>query len=199
MNRYTIKGWLWLVMAFAFLFSSCNEEVTEVVTEYQRKNDAFVEVVSNDNRYTKLEFLHEGPIYYRVLTAAPDANKDNKPLQNSKVSVYLKGIFPKLQLLSLEEVKALKDVMPLIASGEEFQHKSDKPTPLWVQEKNINSSGSVSTIKGVQVALQNMAVGEKWEVVIPWQMGYRGYSFSGVIPAYSTLVFEIELVDILEK
>lgn len=199
MNRYIIKGGLWLVMALSLFLSSCNEEMAEVVTEYQRKNDAFVEVVSNDSRYTKLEFLHEGPIYYRVLTAAPDANKDNKPLQNSRVSVYLKGVFPKLELFSLEEVKALKDVMPLIASGEEFQHKSDKPTPLWVQEKNISSTGTVSTIKGVQVALQNMAVGDKWEVVIPWQMGYKRYNFSSVIPAYSTLVFEIELVDILEK
>ena len=199
MNRYIMKGGLWLAMAFSFLLSSCNEEVTEVVTEYQRKNDAFVEVVSNDSRYTKLEFLHEDPVYYRVLTAAPDANKDNKPLQNSQVSVYLKGVLPKLQLVSIEEIKALKDVMPLIASGEEFQHKSDKPAPLWVQEKSIGSSGTVSTIKGVQVALQNMAVGDKWEVVIPWQMGYKRYSFSSVIPAYSTLVFEIELVDILQK
>jgi len=42
-----------------------------------------------------------------------------------------------------------------------------------------------------------MEVGDKWEVWIPWQLGY-GSSASGTIPAYTTLVFEIELISIVE-
>jgi len=42
-----------------------------------------------------------------------------------------------------------------------------------------------------------MQVGDKWEVWIPWKLGY-GESGSGTIKGYSTLVFEIELVAIVE-
>jgi len=52
-------------------------------------------------------------------------------------------------------------------------------------------------IDGFSTALQHMDVGDKWEVWIPWQLGY-GSSASGTIPAYTTLVFEIELVSIVE-
>ena len=50
-------------------------------------------------------------------------------------------------------------------------------------------------ISGWTWALQNMTVGSKWEVIIPWQLGY-GTTVTSSIPAYSTLVFTIELVSI---
>jgi len=40
--------------------------------------------------------------------------------------------------------------------------------------------------------------GEGWIVTIPYQLGY-GTTESGVIPAYSTLVFEIFLMDFWNK
>jgi peptidylprolyl isomerase/FKBP-type peptidyl-prolyl cis-trans isomerase FklB len=51
-------------------------------------------------------------------------------------------------------------------------------------------------IDGFSTALQHMEVGDKWEVWIPWQLGY-GAIGQREIKAYSTLVFEIELVDIV--
>ncbi|MDO4695464.1 MAG: FKBP-type peptidyl-prolyl cis-trans isomerase [Porphyromonas sp.] len=200
MSKYIIKiGWL-VTLTFAFLLTSCNETVVEVVTEYQKKNEAFVDLVSKDTRYKELRFLHEEyPIYYKVLATGPAELKDEKPLQNSRVSVFLKGVIPALQLLELDEVKALKDVTPLIAQGEVFQHKGKSPTPLRIQDKEPSGSPQLSLIKGVQIALQNMSVGDKWEVVIPWQLGYKQYDYMGVIPGFSTLVFEVELIEILEK
>ena len=47
-------------------------------------------------------------------------------------------------------------------------------------------------IDGWIIALQNMTIGDKWEIYIPAEMGYGKYSQPG-IPAYSTLIFEIEL------
>ena len=47
-------------------------------------------------------------------------------------------------------------------------------------------------IEGWIVAMQQMCVGDKWEVYIPAEMGYGKFSQPG-IPANSTLVFEIEL------
>lgn len=50
-------------------------------------------------------------------------------------------------------------------------------------------------IKGWQVALGAMRVGDKWEVYIPASMGYGKFAQPG-IPGGSTLVFEIELLRI---
>lgn len=50
-------------------------------------------------------------------------------------------------------------------------------------------------IEGWQQALQQMHVGDKWIVYIPYTLGYGNRS-SGPIPAFSTLVFEVELLGI---
>ena len=45
------------------------------------------------------------------------------------------------------------------------------------------------------IAMQQMCVGDKWEVYIPAEMGYGKFSQPG-IPGGSTLIFEIELFGI---
>ena len=50
-------------------------------------------------------------------------------------------------------------------------------------------------IEGWKIALVNMRVGDSVRVVIPYKLGY-GASGSGAIPPYSTLVFDMKLVDI---
>lgn len=50
-------------------------------------------------------------------------------------------------------------------------------------------------INGWIIALQQMHIGDKWELYIPAEMGYGRFSQPG-IPGGSTLIFEIELLDI---
>ena len=50
-------------------------------------------------------------------------------------------------------------------------------------------------IDGWIIAMQQMCVGDKWEIYIPSEMGYGKFSQPG-IPAGSTLIFEIELIGI---
>lgn len=50
-------------------------------------------------------------------------------------------------------------------------------------------------IEGWIVAMQQMCVGDRWEVYIPAEMGYGKFSQPG-IPAGSTLIFDIELIGI---
>lgn len=50
-------------------------------------------------------------------------------------------------------------------------------------------------IDGWQLALQRMHAGDKWIIYIPYTMGY-GNRASGPIPAFSTLIFEVELLGI---
>lgn len=50
-------------------------------------------------------------------------------------------------------------------------------------------------IEGWQKALQQMHAGDRWIVYIPYILGY-GSRTSGPIPAFSTLIFEVELLSI---
>ncbi len=50
-------------------------------------------------------------------------------------------------------------------------------------------------IEGWIIAMQEMCVGDRWEVYIPADMGYGKFSQPG-IPGGSTLIFEIELLGI---
>lgn len=51
-------------------------------------------------------------------------------------------------------------------------------------------------IVGWQIALTQMRIGDHWIVYIPHEVGY-GSRANGNIPAYSTLIFEMELVAIM--
>lgn len=50
-------------------------------------------------------------------------------------------------------------------------------------------------IQGWIIAVQQMHIGDKWEIYIPAEMGYGKSSIPG-IPGGSTLIFEIELLGI---
>ncbi len=50
-------------------------------------------------------------------------------------------------------------------------------------------------IEGWRCVLRDMPAGSKWEIVIPFNLGY-GAKGSGNIKGFSTLIFEIHLLDI---
>ena len=50
-------------------------------------------------------------------------------------------------------------------------------------------------ISGFQIALLSMHIGDHWEVYIPSDMGY-GSRGDSTIPANSTLIFEIQLINV---
>ena len=52
-------------------------------------------------------------------------------------------------------------------------------------------------IKGWTEALTTMTVGSKWQLYIPYKLAY-GERQAGLIPPYSTLVFDLELVSIVK-
>jgi FKBP-type peptidyl-prolyl cis-trans isomerase FklB len=51
-------------------------------------------------------------------------------------------------------------------------------------------------IKGWSEALMLMPVGSKWELFIPHELGYGSIGNQPTIPPYSTLIFEVELLEI---
>ena len=54
-------------------------------------------------------------------------------------------------------------------------------------------------IPGVSEALKLMPVGSKWEIVIPSELGYGDEGAGDAIAPHAVLIFEIELLDIVEE
>ena len=91
-----------------------------------------------------------------------------KPLASNKVKVHYHGT---------------------LIDGTVFDSSKDRGQPA--------EFGLGQVIKGWTEGLQLMAVGSKFKFYIPQELGY-GARAQGSIPAYSTLIFEVELLDIVE-
>lgn len=78
----------------------------------------------------------------------------------------------------------------MLIDGTVFDSSVDRGEPIVL--------GVSEVIKGWTEALQLMPVGSKWILYIPYELGY-GANSTGKIPAFATLVFEVELLDIENK
>jgi FKBP-type peptidyl-prolyl cis-trans isomerase FklB len=58
--------------------------------------------------------------------------------------------------------------------------------------------GVTQVIQGWQEALQLMPVGSKWKLFIPYDLAYGERGAGGKIGPFSTLIFEVELLEIKE-
>ena len=57
--------------------------------------------------------------------------------------------------------------------------------------------GVNQVIKGWVEALQLMSEGSKWRLFIPSELGYGALQAGEMIPPHSTLIFEVELIEVL--
>ncbi|HXK76139.1 MAG TPA: FKBP-type peptidyl-prolyl cis-trans isomerase [Bacteroidaceae bacterium] len=97
--------------------------------------------------------------------------------------VILKGNGPIPKAKSMVKVHYRGETI----NGKEFDNswKRKKPATFRVNE----------VIDGWQEALKVMPLGSRWMIYIPWELGY-GKRGSGPIKAYSTLIFEVELLGV---
>jgi FKBP-type peptidyl-prolyl cis-trans isomerase len=94
--------------------------------------------------------------------------KGNKPVATDKVKVHYHGT---------------------LLDGTVFDSSVDRGEPV--------TFGVTEVIPGWTEILQLMPVGSKWKVFIPYNLAY-GSQGAGPIQPYSTLIFEIELLDIVK-
>lgn len=79
-----------------------------------------------------------------------------------------------------------------LLDGTKFDSSLDRDEPI----EFIVGKGNV--IKGWDEALQMMPVGSKWKLFIPADLAYGDRAMGNTIPGGSTLVFDVELLDIVK-
>ena len=95
-----------------------------------------------------------------------EGSSTKSPLPNSVVTAHYRGT---------------------LINGREFDNSWKRSYPEAFRVSDL--------IEGFQIALTHLHIGDRWLVYIPWEKGY-GKRSSGPIPAFSTLIFEIELISI---
>ena len=78
-----------------------------------------------------------------------------------------------------------------LINGQEFDNSYKRGQPLEIPVGRV--------IQGWVQALQLMPVGSKWKLFIPSDLGYGERGAGGAIPGGATLIFEIELIEIVNR
>jgi FKBP-type peptidyl-prolyl cis-trans isomerase len=154
------------MFAVAISFATCNKDEKENDI-WREANEADYRKISVNSAYQELKTA-SGPsgIFYKVIKSGTG---NEYPLQTSSVKVLYQGSY---------------------YTGDVFDAGSSKNGI----SKEFLLTGNYC-VRGFSYTLQNMVVGDKWEVYIPYNLGY-GSTSSGSLKAYSNLIFEIELLEI---
>ena len=78
-----------------------------------------------------------------------------------------------------------------LENGTKFDSSKDRNDPF---QFNL---GAGQVIRGWDEGVQGMKVGGSRKLTIPSELGYGARGAGGVIPANATLIFEVDLLDIL--
>ena len=190
---------LLFVVAVLVAATACSKSEDDSAERWRTANDAAFAAVKRDAAYTELKSPgNEGSIYYKELKKGTGT----KPiLFTSAVSLYARGWF----VADYPDNKYIRQGVVF----QSWQEADGVPfTTLVSSVGKVPEGFSAYTLtKGVRVALQYMHEGDRWEVWVPYTLGLGendGSLFRGVmpsssatkIPAYSTLVFEIEVVGV---
>lgn len=79
----------------------------------------------------------------------------------------------------------------MLINGKEFDNSYKRGEPLQIQVNAV--------IPGWTQALQMMPVGSKWKLYIPSDLAYGDRGAGGAIPGGATLIFDVELMDIVHN
>lgn len=169
----------------ALVFTSCSKD-DETDTQWEEANEAAFNKISTTSGYKKIESQSKnGSIAYRVIKSG----NGKTPIYTDKVKVFYEGWYKRYDwnkddIYTNENGIKIKNKFIFDSTS----NRADVPAEFKVS----------GVVDGFTTALQHMKVGDKWEVWIPWRLGYgpNGNSQGG-IPGFTTLVFEIELLEIL--
>lgn len=191
---------LLLLAAVLLATAGCSKTEDDSAERWIQANNAAFAAIKNDTSYTEIKSPgNEGSIYYKVLRKGTGTQPI---LYTSVVSVYSRGWFVAdypgnnyIRRNTVFQSWTAAEGVPFTAKVSQFGVLSS------------DYSNTYFSTKGVRVALQYMHEGDKWEVWVPYTLGF-GESDAHIfrflmpsssitkVPAGSTLVFEIEVVSV---
>lgn len=200
------------MMLSAGLFTSCteNDDTVEEYANWQSKNETYW-----DNLYTTTQQkIKGGDISWKIilnytfqnqkqttgsaLTYRPEnyiiahveqaGTGTTSPLYSDSVSMHYMGrLIP-----STTYTSGL--IFDKSWSSNQFNAATSRPVHSYIGLTYDAEGKPTSLVDGFTTALMSMHRGDHWTVYIPYQLGY-GEKNSGVVPAYSTLIFDLRLND----
>lgn len=164
---------------------SCGDEDDDFTADWMAANQAALNEIRSNPAYTEMRSPgNEGSIYCKVLEKGAGVDSI---YYTSTISCYYKGWF------------AADYPDRNIKKGDVFDQKLfDDGAPA-----TFAVSGTGGVMAGWQTALYGMVKGDRWEIWVPYQLGYGREETAGngtvAIPGFSTLVFEIEIVGVYNE
>ena len=190
-NIFWIFG---LLMAVSFTIVSCDETtgIPDPYTDWELRNQAYIDSIAKvaktnpDQWRTIHTFKFDPPlndlnpdvndyVYCRILE---NGTGTVNPLFTDSVATHYRG-----QLIPLYNGEK-------VVFDQSFQGELNTN----VAEPVVFAVNGV--VEGWQTVLQEMVEGDRWEIYIPYRMGYGSYGSGSSIPGYSTLIFDMQLVKI---
>ena len=162
------------------LLISSNEEAMAFLQGYFAKIEAAENAVqaekAQENKKAGEEFLAKNKKRKGVTTTASGLQYEiitkgtgRKPTAEDEVKVHYRGTF---------------------IDGTEFDSSYARNEPAVFRLNQV--------ISGWTEALQLMPEGSKWKIYLPYNLGYGEHAMAS-IPAFSTLIFEVELLEVMSK
>jgi len=168
-------------VCMVLLFTACNEAETPD-DMWKLDNEAQFAAIAANPEYTKINSQSgNGFIMVKEIQSGDGETPFFTDLVKVLYTGWYKNIWSEPDTYTDDKGNIIYNKLVFDSTG------SDIPRTFYVNQ----------VVDGFSTALQHMRVGDKWEVWIPWKLGY-GESGSGTIKGYTTLVFEIELVAIVE-
>ena len=193
MKKYWHITWMLVVMLFTLAACSDDDENEIVIDEAWKEINlaAFDARLQDAKTDTSLFTINSesgnGQIICKILKKGEGTETI---YYTSKVNCYYKGCF-----VTNEDGEVVADRDSVLTQGEVFDSRlrenGDDKVLFEVDDSGLRD--------GFATALQHMHEGDIWEVWMPYQLGY-GVSGSGDnIKPYTTLVFQVEVKEIVEQ
>ena len=192
MKKYWHITWMLVVMLFTLAACSDDDENEIVIDEAWKEINlaAFDARLQDAKTDTSLFTINSesgnGQIICKILKKGEGTETI---YYTSKVNCYYKGCF-----VTNEDGEVVADRDSVLTQGEVFDSRlrenGDDKVLFEVDDSGLRD--------GFATALQHMHEGDIWEVWMPYQLGY-GVSGSGSIKPYTTLVFQVEVKEIVEQ
>lgn len=197
-----MKKFYWILSVLCgFTFIACSEskEVSEFEGNWEERNMAYIDSIANVARKNlgddvgqwKVLKSYKLPSDGSILGAT-----DNQQYVYAKIKKVGEGTVSPIFSDSIS-VNYSGRLIPTTSYPKGYAF--DQNTRLDINEENIALMQPIHFITGDLIAgwttaLQQMHKGDIWQLFIPQKLGYRGEAQTG-IPAYSTLVFDVALID----